>query len=189
MAVAQFSTLGSNEFLKIMNIDKSELDTLMKKSRIIPLLVAFAMTSSCSRRSSSTGMWTGTHHIDSSTDGPSSFNSNPCKTFCKITESKGQLSGSITEFGTNERAFRNTEELHGTISNQVVEWKSSKSWKNAQKAVQRDTVFHGTLNRDTISGHFEQTYNYEDGKTVTYGGTVELEKQPSTALEPTATAP
>jgi hypothetical protein len=158
----------------------------MKKLLIIPLLVALAITSSCSRHSSLTGMWTGTHHIDSSTDGPSSFNSRPSKTFCKITENKGQLSGSITEFGTDEPVFINTEKLYGTISNQVVEWKSSKSWKNAQMAFQRDTVFHGTLNGDTISGHFEQTYNYKDGKTVTYGGTVELKKQPNKSPEPTA---
>ena len=161
---------------------------LMKISFIIPLLAALSMAVSCSRHSGLTSMWTGMHHIDSSTDGPSSFNSRPCKTFCKIIESKGQFSGSITEFGTDEPAFINTEELHGTISNQVVEWKSSKSWKNAQKAIQRDSVFHGTRNGDTISGRFEQTWNV-DGKTVTYGGTVELKKQPNTALEPTATAP
>jgi hypothetical protein len=156
----------------------------MNKSLIIPLLAALTMAVSCSRHYSLTGMWTGTHHIDSSTDGPSSFNSNPCKTFCKITESKGQFSGSITEFGTDEPAFINTEELHGTISNQVVEWKSNKSWKNAKKAILRDTVFHGTRNGDTISGRFEQTWN-EDGKTVTYGGTVELKKQPKSP-EPSA---
>ena len=147
----------------------------MKKPFIIPVLVALTMAVSCSRHSSLTGRWTGTHHIDSSTDGPSSFNSNPCKTFCKITENKGQLSGSITEFGTDEPAFIDTEELHGTISDQVVEWKSSKSGQNAQKKFQRDTVFHGTRNGDTISGRFEQTWN-EDGKIVTYGGVVELNK-------------
>jgi len=153
---------------------------LMKKSFIVPLLVVLAITSSCSHHSGLTGMWIGTHQIDSSTDGPKSFNSNQCKTFCQITESKGQLVGSITEFGMDASALVNTEELHGTISNQVVEWKSSKSWQSAQRAFQRDTVFHGTRNGDTISGNFEQTWD-GNGKTVTYGGTVELKKQTNTA--------
>jgi hypothetical protein len=151
----------------------------MKKSFIIPLLVALAITSSCSRRSDLTGMWVGTHQIDSSTDGPSSFISRPSKTFCRIIESKGQFTGSITQFGTDEPAFINTEALHGTIHNNAIEWKSGRSWEDTnKKSHQYETSFQGTRNGDTISGHFEQTWN-EDGKTVTYSGTVELKKQPN----------
>lgn len=122
-------------------------------------------------------MWTGTHQIDSSTDGPTSFNSKQCKTFCKLTEGKGQLTGSITEFGMDAVAFQDTEELHGTISNNVVEWTSSKSWEKAGKKVQYESIFHGVRNGDTISGRFVQTWD-EDGKTTTYEGTVELKRTP-----------
>jgi hypothetical protein len=161
----------------------------MKKLLIIPLLVALAITSSCSRHASLTGMWAGTHQLDSSTDGPGSFISRPSKTFCKIVESNGQLTGSITQFGTDAAAFINTEKLHGTETKQAIEWKSDKSFETARPPRKSETVFRGVRDGDTIAGTFKQTWNYEDGKTVTYTGTAELKKQPNTALEPTATAP
>ena len=160
----------------------------MKKSYIIPLLVALAITSSCSRHSGLTGMWAGTHQLDSSTDGPSSFISSPSKTFCKLVESGGQLTGSITQFGTDAAAFLNTEKLQGTATKKAIEWKSGGLFENARTKRHYETVFHGVRDGDTISGSFKQTWDI-DGKTVIYTGTVELKKQPNTALEPTATAP
>jgi hypothetical protein len=162
--------------------------TLIKKSLIIPLLVALAITSSCSRHSGLIGMWAGTHQLDSSTDGPGSFLSRPSKTFCKIVESNGQLTGSITQFGTDAAAFINTEKLHGTVTKQAIEWKSGGSFENAQTKRRYETVFQGVRDGDTITGSFKQTWDM-DGKTVIYTGTVELKKQPNTAPEPTATAP
>ena len=123
-------------------------------------------------------MWVGTHQIASSTDGPTSFNSRPSKTFCNIIESKGQLTGSVTQFGTDAAAFIDTEELHGTITKKAIEWKSSGSFENAQTKRRYQTVFRGVRDGDTITGNFEQTWNV-DGKTVTYTGTVELKKQPA----------
>jgi hypothetical protein len=164
----------------------------MKKSHIISLavvlavIVALVIAFSCSRHSGLTGMWVGTHHLVSSTDGVGSFNSKSCQTFCSITEKDGQVTGSITMFGLDSHAFRDTEELHGTIHSRVIEWKSGRSWEDAnRKTRQYETLFHGTQNGDTISGHFEQTWNV-DGKTVTYGGVVELKKQPNKSPEPTA---
>jgi hypothetical protein len=149
----------------------------MRTSSLLALLVVLTLAVSCSRRSSMTGMWTGTHQIDSSTDGPTSFNSRPSKTYGKLTESRGQLTGSITQFGTDSQGFINTEALHGTISRQVVEWTSGKSWQTGQKKYQYQSVFHGTLNGDTITGRFSQTWD-ADGKKTTYEGPVTLTKQP-----------
>lgn len=149
----------------------------MRISSLLPLLVVLALAVSCSRRSIVTGMWTGTHQIDSSTDGPTSFNSRTSITYCKLIESRGQLTGSITQFGTDSQGFINTEELHGTMSHQTVEWTSGKSGQTGQKKYQYQSVFHGTLNGDTISGHFSQTWD-EDGKKTTYEGPVTLTKQP-----------
>jgi hypothetical protein len=167
----------------------------MKKSAIISLLVVLAILVALVGafyflgHSGLTGMWAGTHRILSSTDGVGSFNSEECKTFCKITVSNGQVTGAITMFGFDAHSFRDAEALHGTIHNHVIEWKSGRSWKRKDnKNRQYETIFKGTQDGETISGHFEQTWN-SDGKTTTYGGTVELKKQPNNALEPTATAP
>jgi hypothetical protein len=149
----------------------------MKKSSLLALLVVLTLAVSCSRRSELTGMWTGTHQIDSSTDGPTSFNSRSSKTYCKLTESHGKLIGSITQFGTDSQGFINTEALHGTISRQSVEWTSGKSGQTGQKKYQYQSVFHGTLNGDTITGRFSQTWD-EDGKKTTYEGPLTLTKQP-----------
>ena len=164
----------------------------MKKSHIISLAVVLAVLGVlviafyCSRHSGLTGMWVGTHHLVSSTDGVGSFNSKSCQTFCSLTEKGGQVTGSITMFGLDSHAFCDTEELHGTIHARVIEWKSGRSWEGAnKKPVQYTTIFQGTRDGDTISGHFEQTWD-TDGKPVTYGGDVELKKQPNKSPEPTA---
>jgi len=157
----------------------------MKKSFIIPLLVALAITSSCSRHSGLTGMWAGTHQLDSSTDGPGSFLSRPSKTFCKLIESGGQLTGSITQFGTDSAAFINTEKLQGTVTKKAIEWKSGGSFEDARTKRHYETVFQGVRDGDTITGSFKQTWDV-DGKTVIYTGTVELKKQPNKSPEPTA---
>ena len=169
--MAQLSTLGCS--------------VLMKHLLIIPLLVVFAITSSCSRRSDLTGMWFGRHQIDSSTDGPGSFISRPSKTFCKLIESSGQLTGSITQFGTDEPAFINTEKLQGTVTKKAIEWKSGGSYESAQTKRRYVTVFRGVRDGDTITGKWEQTWDV-DGKTAIYTGTVELKKQPNKSPEPTA---
>lgn len=134
-----------------------------------------SLTDRASRQDSGlTGMWVGTHQIDSSTEGPQSFNSQKCGTFCKIIESNGQITGSITLFGLNAKAFRDTEGLRGTVNSNAIAWKSGRSWQDANKKPQEyQTSFHGTRNGDLISGQFEETC-YDDGKTVTYSGTVEL---------------
>jgi len=167
----------------------------MKKSHVILLLVALVILVIIgiaiywSHHSVLSGMWVGTHQILSSTDGPDSFNSKECKTFCNLKVSSGQVTGAITMFGLDSHAFRDTEELHGTIHAHIIEWTSSRSWDDAnQKHHQYTATFHGTQSGNTISGHFEQTWS-DQAKPVTYGGSVELKKQPNTALEPTATAP
>lgn len=155
------------------------LDSLfqfMKSSFFLPLFVALSFTVSCSRHPGISGRWSGTHQIDSSTDGPTSFNSRSAKTYCKLVESGGQLAGSITQFGTDAQGFINTEKLQGTISGQAVEWTSGKSGQTGQKNWQYQTTFHGTL-KDNISGRFSQTWD-EDGTKTTYEGPVELTKQP-----------
>jgi len=156
---------------------------------VLAILVALVVVFFHSRHANLSGMWVGTHQTTSSTDGPESFNSREARTFCKLTVSNGQVTGAITEFGLDANAFRDTEQLHGTIKNHVIEWKSGRSWDDAnQKHHQYETSFQGIQDGDTISGHFAQTWN-EGGKTVTYSGPVELKKQPNTALEPTPTAP
>jgi len=92
-------------------------------------------------------------------------------------------------FGLDAHAFDNTEELHGTIHGHIIEWTSSRSWDGGDKKHhQYTTTVQGTVSGSTISGRFEQTWN-DETKPVTYGGSLELKKQPNTALEPTPTAP
>ena len=175
--MAQLSTLGCLTFMK-----KPLVITLLV---VLAILVASVIAFYYSRHSSLSGMWAGTHQITSSTDGPGSFNSKECRTFCRIKVSNRQVTGAITMFGLDAHAFDYTEELHGTIQNHVIEWKSDRSLETAKPPRQYETVFRGVRDGDTITGSFEQTWKHIDGKTVTYGGTVELKKQPNKSPEPT----
>jgi hypothetical protein len=152
---------------------------------VVVLLIAFIFN----RHSVLSGRWAGTHQITASTDGPQSFNSKKCGTFCELTESNGQITGSITMFGVDESAFRNTEELHGTLQGHAIAWTSGRAWEDGNKKPHQYTAsFQGTRDGDTITGRFDQTWN-EDGKTVTYSGTVELKKQSNATPEPARPAP
>jgi hypothetical protein len=77
-------------------------------------------------------------------------------------------------FGLDAKGFHDMEAIRGTIHGHTIAWKSGRSWQGNNKAQQCQTSFQGTLNGDSISGHFEQTWYHDGKKADTYNGIVEL---------------
>ncbi len=123
--------------------------------------------------------WEGTHRIVSSTGGRSTFNPQKSRTLCKLDVKDGKLSGTVSPFGVNFRGtnLSSGEELRGTIQDQVVEWKSTRSGERPDRhKFTCSTVFHGVKDGETLVGYFEQTWVEEGKAPITYCGVVDLKK-------------